>query len=368
MTRRRIAVVTGTRAEFGLLTPIIEVIRRHDRLDLDVAVTGTHLLPPAMTVNEVERATPVAVRIPMQAPGRTGRAADAAALGRGVSGFAEWLAGRRPDVVVVLGDRIEAFAAAQAAAVGGIRVAHLHGGDRAEGIADEALRHAISKLAHIHLPATQRSADRLHAMGEDAERIHVVGSPAIDGLAAIEALDDDRYQALGAPRLVMLLHPTGLDRDDERRVAERLLAAAQEAGPVLALHPNHDPGREGIVDAIEASAAHAREHLPRGEFIGLLRRVSALVGNSSAGLIECAALGVPCVNVGTRQAGRERGANVVDAGDDARRLTAAIADAAAGGPRHGVHPYGDGRTGDRVAAILSTFDPAVHRLTKRNTY
>ncbi|MBT8486063.1 MAG: UDP-N-acetylglucosamine 2-epimerase, partial [Phycisphaerae bacterium] len=147
---KRIAVVTGSRADFGLLRPVIAAIAAEPELELRLVVTGTHLLPPSFTHETVSAQFDVATRIPMQVAGEVGRDADAAALGRGVSQLAQEFAESHPDVVLVLGDRIEAFAAAAAAAVGGRHVGHIHGGDRAEGVADDAMRHAITKLAHLH--------------------------------------------------------------------------------------------------------------------------------------------------------------------------------------------------------------------------
>jgi UDP-hydrolysing UDP-N-acetyl-D-glucosamine 2-epimerase len=366
---RRIAVITGCRAEFGLLRPVMVAIRDRGDLQLQVIVTGTHLLPPANTGDEVRSEFDVAATIPMQRPGETGRAADAAAAGRGLSGMAAWLDIAKPDVALVLGDRIEAFAAAVAASIAGIRVAHMHGGDRAEGIADEAIRHAITKLAHIHLPATKLSAQRIIAMGETPQRVHVVGSPALDGLGNTPPLEDDVFRALGQPRIVILLHPTGGSDDEEHRRAATLLQAATSFGSVLALHPNHDAGRAGIMRAIEDSGMAQRDHLPRRTFIGLLRRAGVLAGNSSAGLIEAAALGVRCVNIGGRQNGRERAGNVIDVPEwSAQAIARAMAHALRLPPQSFAHPFGDGRAGELAAAVLATFDPAVHALAKRNSY
>ena len=366
---RVICAVTGSRAEYGLLRPVMRAIADDPALDLRVVVAGAHLLPPAATVDEVTADFDVAGIIPMQQPGAWSRQAEAAALGRGVSGFADWLGRHQVDVAVVLGDRIEAFAAAAAAAVAGIRVAHLHGGDRAEGIADEALRHAITKLAHIHLPATEGSARRIAAMGEDPKRIHVVGSPAIDGLAGVPPLPKADYEELGRPEIIFILHPSGLPAARERDHACELLRVCRRAGRVLALHPNHDPGREAIVGAITQSDCPHRAHLTRDTFIGLLDRVRLLVGNSSAGLIECAARGVRCINVGTRQAGREMPDNVIDVPRwGPGRLEAAISRGLTGPPGRVDHPYGDGRAGRRTAGLLASFEPGEHPLTKLNAY
>jgi UDP-hydrolysing UDP-N-acetyl-D-glucosamine 2-epimerase len=367
--RRRVAAVTGSRADFGLLEPVLRAVHDHPALDLAVLAAGAHLLPPERTVREVRAAFRVAATVPMQRPGSATRAAEAEALGRGVSGFARCLAKNPADVVLVLGDRVEAFAAAAAASVAGVRVAHLHGGDRATGIADEALRHAITKLAHIHLAATRASAERIASMGEEPDRIHVVGSPAIDGLDAIPPLPDAAYQALGRPEILVLLHPAGGPEEEERALAGALLAACRRAGRVMVLRPNHDPGRGAILGAIEEAmgTGNGCGHLPRRDFVGLLRRVRLLAGNSSAGLIECAALGVPCVNVGPRQDGRERAANVIDAAPGAieASVSAALARPRARAPA--AHPFGDGRAGVRAAAVLAGFDPLRVPLAKRNT-
>lgn len=367
---RRIAVVTGSRAEFGLLRPLMRAIRKYRDLKLQTIVTGTHLLPPHRTMDEVASEFSVDATVEMQRPGETGRFADARAMGRGVIGIAEHLERLKPDVVVVLGDRIEAFAGAAAGSIAGIRVAHIHGGDRAEGIADESIRHAVTKLAHIHFVATARSAERVIAMGEEPRTVHLVGSPALDDLPGFPPLTDVAYTALGSPEIVVLLHPLGRGERVEHDIARGILSACMDAGRVLVLDPNFDPGREGIVKAIESLKCPRRTHLPRAQFIGLLKRVRLIVGNSSAGLIECAALRLPCVNVGSRQAGRERAGNVFDVEDD--RDDSAVAKAvlkALNSPRStGRHPYGEGRSGERMASILASFEPAAHPLNKRISY
>lgn len=388
-SERRIAVVTGTRAEFGLLRPIMDAVAAHPRLELLVIAAGAHLLRPGRTIREVEAAYNVAATVPMQKQGVTGRGADAAALGRGVSGFAEALARLTPDVVLVLGDRIEAFAAASAASVGGITLGHIHGGDRAEGVADEAMRHAISKLAHLHFPATAKSAQRLRRMGESAERIYQVGSPAIDGLAEVLTLEDGQLAALGIeagnePIAVVLHHPAGLAQEVERETAQRLMRAvlgAFDRGRVLALEPNHDPGREAVIEGlIGGGAGELHMGLVRGDFVGLLKRVAAsgglIIGNSSAGLIEAAALGCVCLNVGPRQRGRERGETVITCGE----RTIASEGSLRRGLKRGLelarelrskppaHPYGEGRAGERIAGALAEIELGPALMRKCNDY
>lgn len=373
--RRRVAVVTGSRAEFGLLAPVMRAVRGRPGLALQTVVAGAHFLPPAETWREVEAAFGIDARAPMQRPGATGRLADAEALGEGVAAFAREFARLRPVWVVVLGDRIEAFAAAAAASVAGIAVAHLHGGDRAEGVADEAMRHAITKLAHLHLPATPQSAGRIVRMGEDGWRVRVVGSPAMDGLVAVRPLDDAAFERLGAPDAVFLMHPVGRGDEDEARDAAAVLAGLR-GRRVLALAPNHDPGREGIARAIRESGVGAVDHLPRDVWLSLLRRLACaeppgvLVGNSSAGLIEAAGLGasgsaLAAVNIGPRQAGRERGGNVIEAEATPDAVEAAVRAAIGRGLKGAAHPYGDGATGLRVAGLLADLDPGDPRWVRK---
>lgn len=378
---RRIAVVTGSRAEFGLLAPVMRAIAAHDALTLGTIVAGAHLV--SGTDADVEAAGfTIDARVAMHdadgvgnVGGRTGRAADAVALGRGVGGFAGVFEAMKPAVVVVLGDRIEAFAAAAAASVGGVRVAHLHGGDRAEGVADEAMRHAVTKLAHLHLPATAESRRRIIRMGEAPEHVFRVGSPAVDGLRAVRP-------ATGGPRAIVLQHPIGDDAETERRRMAETLAATAAIGPRLVLMPNTDPGCEGVQRAIEESGLQPTDdgggdgqarvglasHLPRERFLAMLKGAAVIVGNSSAGLIEAAALRTPCVNVGPRQGGRQRPANVVDCDYGRANVEAAIRRALDLDLRSNRHPYGSGRTGPAVAELFAAVDLDAIPIRKRNRY
>ena len=356
---RTIAVVTGTRAEFGLLQPIMRAVDAHPSLALRVVVTGTHL-----TTNTKDEITAAGFTIdaeaPMQRAHDTGRHADARALGRGVEALTDVFARLEPDVVLVLGDRIEAFAAASAASVSGHRIAHVHGGDRAEGVADEAMRHAISKLAHLHLPATAQSRKRLMRMGEAPEWIFHVGSPALDGLGEVRAAED-------APALIVMQHPIGEAPERERAWMAATLEATR-AHTRLVMSPNHDPGRDGIVRAIEQAGVEAVDHLPRERFLSLLKGAQAIVGNSSAGLIEAAGLKRPAVNVGPRQAGREKPRSVVDCDYGEANVRAGLDAALALDLRRLKHPYGSGAAGPRIAELLATLDMPALPLRKRNAY
>lgn len=357
--QRTIAVVTGTRAELGLLLPVMRAIEAHRSLRLRLIATGTHL--SAGTWRDVRDAGfAIDAKVRMQQANATGRAADVAAMGRGVRGLGEAFARLQPDVVLVLGDRIEVLAAATAASVGGFRVAHVHGGDRAEGVADEAMRHAVSKLAHLHFPATVQSRRRLIRMGERRDLVFNVGSPAVDGLRDIEPATD-------APRVIVMQHPIGEREAREHRWMRGTLGAVRAHGAMVWM-PNHDPGREGIVRAVREAGLEAVTHVPRVRFLALLKGCGAIVGNSSTGLIEAAALRKPCVNVGPRQAGREKPANVIDCAYGEANVRRAVRAALAMDLGRMRHPYGDGRCAERIAERLATLDPSAVPMRKRNAY
>jgi UDP-hydrolysing UDP-N-acetyl-D-glucosamine 2-epimerase len=326
----------------------------------------------------------IAARVAMQREGETGRAADAAALGRGVSGFArvfgEMFGGRGAEFVVVLGDRIEAFAAASAAAIGGVGVAHIHAGDRASGVADEGMRHAISKLAHVHFAATEASAARLVRMGIEPWRIVLSGSPAAEGIASVRAtlpVGLDEWT-----RVFVLAHPCGLGERGDAAWMRAIVGGVRAAlGPGEAAawgEPNADPGREGVVGVLRESGFARVGHLEHGVFRGVLRwlgeRGGVLIGNSSAGLIEAPLLGCASVDVGPRQDGRERGetvrsVRVRDADAVAQAVAEARAEAVAGGSAGGERRYGDGGAARRIAGTLASIDPAAGGfLRTRNAY
>ncbi|MFA7236327.1 MAG: UDP-N-acetylglucosamine 2-epimerase [Phycisphaeraceae bacterium] len=363
--RKTIVVVTGTRAEFGLLEPVMKAIARSKGLRLRVVVAGWHWVTGTWRDVrdagwEMEGKVRMQKVLTRERPPE-GRWDDVDALGRGIIGFGRVFDELKPEVVMVLGDRIEAFAAAAAGSVGGIHVAHIHGGDRAEGVADEAMRHAISKLAHLHFVATMLSRERLVRMGEAAEVVWNVGSPAVDGLEGVEASPVER--------VIVMQHPIGESDEVERRWMGETLEAVRHLEPVV-MGPNGDAGCAGIWRAIKEAPPEMEviEHLPRARWLSMLAGATALVGNSSAGLIEGAVLRVPCVNVGPRQNGREKPVNVVDCDYGAANVREALVKALSLDLRRMRHPYGDGHAGERIAAILAEMDWGKVSVRKRNTY
>jgi UDP-N-acetylglucosamine 2-epimerase len=216
------------------------------------------------------------------------------------------------------------------------------------------------------LAATPASAERITRMGEPRSRIHVVGSPGIDALASIDPLDDPAFEELGRPDALLLMHPVGRTSEAEEAAAAAVIEGL-EGRRILALHPNYDAGREGILRALEHAAAEGRlrlaSHLPRERFVGLLKRLASsggvMAGNSSAALIEAAALGLPALDVGSRQNGRERCSNVVHvAGEYPADVAQALRQAATLDLSARVHPYGAGDAGIRIASLLASIDPS----------
>lgn len=383
----RIAIITGTRAEFGLLEPVLKALHQrgnHPRL----IVTGMHLLPKfGRTIREIRaKGYVVDATVKMQT-GRDDAQSETAAVARGISGMARALDQLGCDIVLILGDRIEAFAAACAGAVSRRIVAHIHGGDRAPGDIDEPLRNAISRLAHVHFAASQDAADRLARMGEPPKRIHLVGAPGLDAIRDFmqnarqsSSATEERLTALlgpwdKAPFAVLVLHPCGRKPTAEAAVT-RAAVQAIERNKLhgVAIWPNSDPGHDGIIKALtpleRRPGWRVFRSLMREDYLRLLHRSAVLVGNSSSGIIESASLGVGAVNIGPRQTGRLRcGPSVLDAGESSTAIAHAIRIILRQPrPNPSASVYGDGRAGERIARILSKIKPSPALLRKELTF
>jgi UDP-N-acetylglucosamine 2-epimerase (non-hydrolysing)/GDP/UDP-N,N'-diacetylbacillosamine 2-epimerase (hydrolysing) len=291
---------------------VLKAIRGNRKLRLQIVATGMHLdRKRGRTLGRIAGdGWHIDAVIPWRGAGR------AAATGETIAGLAKEFMRLKPEVVLIVGDRVEALAAATAAHLCDIVVAHVHGGDRALGQMDDSLRHAISKLAHVHFPATAKSAERLTKLGEDRWRIHRAGSPGIDGireLAAPPLLIRRLFPEITPRRFaLLLLHPIEADEAAEFEHASAVLKVitATEIERIVIIYPNNDPGCAGIVRCWEMAAGDARfvvrRDVPRAVFLGLLRDAAVLVGNSSSGIIEAASFRTPVIDVGPRQLGRER--------------------------------------------------------------
>jgi len=367
---RSIGLVTSARSDWGIQRPVAAALQARPDVELHIIATGMHLRPEfGNTVDAiVADGFDVAQRVDSLQPGDS-PGAVAASMGEGVRRFAALFAAWRPDILTVLGDRFDMFPAAVAATPFLIPIAHLHGGEATLAAFDDQLRHALTKLAHIHLVATEAYARRVRQMGEQAERVHVVGAPGLDDVVNFEPLADELLAAQfgfepASVNLLIAYHPETLaPQQTAERVAALLDAVGRVDARCVIVRPNADTRHQAINDAIDAFCrdrrdAHAPTSLPRRTFLSLMRRASAMVGNSSAGIIEAPSFRTPVVNVGARQGGRVRAANVIDVGVDAASIGAGITRALSAEFRHGLggmqNPYGDGHSGPRIAEILAT--------------
>lgn len=371
---KTVAYVTGTRADFGLMTPVLLAIAGSTGLRLRVYATGMHLMPEyGNTVEQVERAFPGAKRI-SRIPPSTDRQGMATFHGALTQELARVFTDERPDIVLVLGDRVEMLATANACLYLGIPVAHIHGGD-VSGTVDDVARHAITRLASIHFPATTDAAARIRRMDVDASRIHVVGAPALDTILHRPLpTREEVCQRVGIgstqPFLLVTQHPVSETHEQAGEEMHATLdAVASFDMPVVVSYPNTDAGSRDMIAAIEERRSDPRfrviPSLPYPVFLALEREAAAWIGNSSAGVIESTSFKTPVINVGTRQQGRLRGANVIDVPHNRVAIRTAIHralhDAAfRASLRDVVNPWGDGRTGIRIAKILERDASAPH--------
>lgn len=355
---RSIGVVTTARSDYGIYLPILRRIEQEPGLDLQLFVGGTHLSPAhGMTVRDIERdGFPIAERIELLISSSSAEGI-ATSMGLGMIGFARAFARSRPDVLLVLGDRFEMFAAAAAAAPLRIPVAHVHGGESSTGALDEAFRHAITKLSHLHFASTETYANRIVQMGESPWRVLVSGAPALDGLRELTPPDraafEHTYRVTMTPApLLVTYHPVTLELDDLDAQLDALFGALEEAGlPVVFTDANADEGGDAIRARVDEFARRVPNvyrvgNFGRGGYFDAMRLSSAMVGNSSSGIIEAASFGLPVVNIGTRQDGRLRGDNVIDVGHERTAIAGAIRTATSGvfreRMRSGKNPYDSG--------------------------
>ena len=368
--RRRVCFVTGTRAEFGLMRSTLTAIRAHPKLELQLIVTGMHLDRSRGGGVEQIRTDGWKIDRLVRWPAPRSETDNAIRTGQAMAEIARAIADLKSQIVLVVGDRVEAFAAAAAGHITGAVVAHVHGGDRALGQVDDSLRHSITKLAHVHFPATKQSAARVARLGEDRWRIHQAGSPGLDDLTP----NPLPSRGEGVRRALIVLHPVDADESIEFERARTILRAVASIpfDRVAIAYPNTDPGAAGIVRCWRERAAEERfdvfPDLPRPQFLGLLRDATVLVGNSSSGIIEAASLGTPVIDVGPRQRGRERSQNVTNVPYSETAVRRALKRIWNNGrPKRfrGRNVYGGGGAGRKIADVLARLDLPDPRLRRK---
>lgn len=362
----RILSVSAGRSDVGILAPVWRALAERPGVELHVLLTGMHLAPGAAAAEGMPAAATVHVAGADMGGGEAAAAAEAMALISKATG--EVIEQTAPDVMLVVGDRLDMLPAALASLPFNLPLVHIHGGEITDGAVDDRIRHALSKLSHLHCVSSQHARTILHEMGEDDWRINVTGSPTLDTLLAAPTVDAPAFaSAVGLPcagadgggfRLVTV-HPETNSNDPLAPMRSVIEALRAHPGRVLFTAPNSDPGGAELRREVEAFCADAPgacfvDTLGPSKYASALRHATLMLGNSSSGIIEAGLFGLPAINVGERQAGRLRGDNVVDVPSDADSIAAALKHIESKPIRHaGGSPYGDGASGPRIAEILA---------------
>lgn len=371
---RRVCIFTGARSDFGLLQPLIRAVMQDEQLELQLIVTGSHLAADfGMSVREIEDAgIPIARKIDIL--GASDAAVDIAkAAGRGLIEFADVLAELKPDIVVVLGDRYEALAAAFSSVILGVPVAHLHGGEITEGSSDDSFRHAITKLASLHFVAAEPYRGRVLQMGESPDRVFLVGGLGVDAISRLSLLDRDEVErrlnfAIDDRTLLATIHPATAGAADSGLECDEMLAALEIERDLRIVFTlaNADAGGRGVNEQIKAFVARNSTRsicfpsLGSQLYFSCLQFVKGVIGNSSSGLLEAPSFHIGTINIGPRQQGRLRSASVIDCPPDRPSIGKALARLFSAEFQRVVasasNPYGSGGATPRIVKVLRAVD------------
>ena len=378
---RTIGVVTVARSDYGILLPVLRKIDEDPDLKLHLMATGMHLSPEfGLTVEAIEDdGFTVDDRIEMLLSSDSPEGI-AKSIGLGIIGFAQAYARYQPDILLVLGDRFETLAAVTASLPFRIPVAHIHGGESTEGQIDEPIRHSITKMSHLHFASMERYAERVIQMGEEPWRVVVSGAPALDNLnnlsfLSLEGLASVHGLNMTNPTLLVTYHPVTLDYEQtETHVSELLAALAETELDIIFTCPNADTRSRVIIDMVQEFAdQHERAKLAINvgtkAYFSVMKYATAMVGNSSSGIIEAASFELPVVNIGDRQKGRAHGGNVLDVGYSTEQIHAGIETAISPDFRAGLadmtNPYGDGHAAGKIIEVLKKTSLDRNLLQKR---
>lgn len=381
---RKVCVVVTARPSYARIKSVLEAVRDRPDLELQLVVGASALLErygPAIDVIRADGFEPDAIAY-MVVEGEN-LVTTAKSTGMGVVELASVFERLQPDIVVTVADRYETIATAIAASYMNIPLAHVQGGE-ITGSIDEKVRHAVTKLADIHLVCTELAAERVVRMGEEPANVFLTGCPSIDLADRVanehETFDPfERYAGVGdefdvdQDYIVIMQHPVTTEyMDAAKQIDETLVALTKVQLPVFFFWPNVDAGSDRISKRIrqfreENDLPHVYffKNLPPEDFLRLVNRARCVIGNSSVGIRECSYLGVPVVNIGTRQHGRERGPNVIDVASSSDEIVAALERHLSGEPVPRAQLYGDGQAGERIAAVLATCELSIE---KRLTY
>ena len=380
---RKICVVTGTRAEYGLLRWVMEGIRETPGLELQIIVTGMHLSPEfGLTYREIEKdgfLIDRKVEMLLSSDSPTGLAKS---MGLGLIGFGDALQQLQPDLMLVLGDRFEIFSAVAAAMVARIPVAHLHGGEATEGAFDESIRHSITKMSHLHFVAAEEYRKRVIQLGEHPDRVFLVGGLGIDNIKKLSLLDRPALESslgfgLGSKNLLVTFHPVTLENATSARQMAELLAALEtlEGTHLIFTMPNADTDGRVLLDMVEefvADHANARAYTSLGQlrYLSCIRHVDGVVGNSSSGLAEAPSFRKGTINIGDRQRGRLKAESVIDCSPDRQSIAAALrrlySPAFQAALKTVRNPYGEGGASEKIVQALRGY--SLEAILKKSFY
>lgn len=380
---KKICVVTGSRADYGLLRPLMEGVRASPTLDLQLIVTGMHLSPEfGSTVNLIEKD---GFRVDRKV--ETLLSSDTAAgvtksMGIGLIGFADIFTELKPDLLLVLGDRFEIFVAATAAMVARIPIAHLHGGELTEGAFDDVMRHSITKLSHLHFVAADEYRKRVIQLGEQPDKVFLTGAIGIDNILSLKLLERGELEReLGIKfslrNLLITFHPVTLEHNASLIQLDELLYALESLSntSLIFTMPNADNESRGLMKKIQNfclghSNAHVFTSLGQLNYLSCIKQMDGVIGNSSSGLIEVPSLNKGTVNIGDRQKGRLKASSVIDCDPNRLSIANAIAtlysDEFQSGLKGVSNPYGGGGASNMIVRILE--EQNFNQLLKKNFY
>jgi len=366
MIKRKLCIVTGSRAEYGLLYWLMKEIQADQDLQLQIIATGMHLSPEfGLTYQSIEAdGFMIDAKVEMLVSSDT-PVGVAKSMGLGLIGFADALDRLRPDILVVLGDRFEILAAVQAALVACIPVAHIAGGDTTEGAFDESIRHSITKMSHLHFVTNDLALQRIRQLGENPDHIFNVGSPGLDYITRMKMLSRNELEksldfSFRKKNLLVTFHPVTLEAHTATEQFGELLAALDGLGAetgIIFTYPNADNGGREIIrltDGFVAKHSNARAFVSLGQlrYLSALSQVDAVVGNSSSGLYEAPSFSKPSVNIGDRQKGRIQAKSVINCAPRSQEITEGVLLALAMDCAGTINPYGDGNSSVRIKQHL----------------
>jgi len=368
-SKRRIGVVTTSRADYSHLYWPLRELSAHPEVDLGIFALGAHLSPKfGLALKEIERdGFPIQARIEclLSSDSDTGMAKT---IGIAILGLADALTAWRPDVLLLIADRYEMLAPASVALALRIPVAHIEGGEVSQGAIDDQVRNALTKLAHLHFTSTPTARQRVIAMGEEPSRVFRAGAPSLDHLSRSALLDRAELEArldldFRKPTVLAAWHPVTILKDTNSEANAFFSALARAPGQLICVYPNADAGSYALIERTRTLAETRADtrvfvNLDAVTYWSLMKQVDCMIGNSSSGIMEAASFALPVVNVGTRQQGRERAANVIDAPAETEAILDAIHRALNAGFRASLrcmtNPYGDGTAAKTIAHVLTT--------------